>query len=71
MTRWHPCVQVAWYMTGKHLAVLPVFRALPEKLQRLFAARLMPVTLPPGQFICQEGEPADALWILAEGGFIC
>ena len=44
-----------------------IFKALDKSCERLVATRLTPLVIPAGHNIVQEGDDADALFLLQEG----
>lgn len=44
-----------------------IFRALDASAERLVATRLQPCVVPAGHNVAQEGDDADALYLLQEG----
>ncbi len=48
-----------------------IFRALDESAERQVAARLQPCLVPAGHNVAQEGDDADALYLLQEGALRC
>lgn len=44
-----------------------IFKALDISAERLVAARLQPMVIPAGHNVAQEGDDADALYLMQEG----
>jgi hypothetical protein len=44
-----------------------IFKTLDPPAERLVAARLQPVVIPAGHNVAQEGDDADALYLMQEG----
>ena len=50
------------------IMALDIFRALPEETQRLIAGYVSHIYFPHVHLLVQQGEEADSLWVLLNGG---